>query len=539
MHIPIRHRIKSDETVLSWLARWNAIGGFYDESDMFEQLIGKKRVRIHPYLPSHIGLVADKTNFSAKSLLVNNTLFSLFRFLGCDSNERLASAMLSNKNGNPLAIAGIPHTKFSFYNGHKFCPECVRVDRIILGFGYFRIKHQIPGVEACDEHGCLLHALSAGDEGYDRKLLNPPKQILFEPASQIQTQFSAYSANVLSISKQVNKKIDYQNVYHAALHKKAFITNQGNLKIRHILLAISEYYNSLPFIGQLGFPASLSCFSFIGPLLRNKTHYPCHPAKHLLLGYWLFNGDTNAYLTCKYVRPVCPKQSNDDKFHLDQRTLELLKLGISMEKIAHTVNKSRCYVRRLAEYHNIDHASNGNSYPLSTKHRVVSLALLGRHRFDIATQLDVGVGYVEQVISGTAGLVEWRKMLRKYRKIQEAVEGLNIAKTRHPDWRRKELKEHCNQAFFYLYNHSRILLESILPRKNAPYRASVNWPKEDERLYQAISTLNNIDNLSIEAIGKEVADHGHLRRKLNELPRTKNLLVQAGKLTRNESSRKT
>jgi hypothetical protein len=82
-------------------------------------------------------------------------------------------------------------------------------------------------------------------------------------------------------------------------------------------------------------------------------------------------------------------------------------------------------------------------------------------------------------------------------------------------------------------------LETILPSKKAPYRASIDWPKEDECLYQAISKLNAIGNLSISAIGKKVADHGHLRKKLNELPKTKNLLIQAGKLTWTENSRKT
>jgi hypothetical protein len=82
-------------------------------------------------------------------------------------------------------------------------------------------------------------------------------------------------------------------------------------------------------------------------------------------------------------------------------------------------------------------------------------------------------------------------------------------------------------------------LETILPRKQAPYRASIDWQKEDDRLYQAISNLNSIDNLSISEIGTKVADHGHLRKKLNELPKTKNLLIQAVKLTLTENSRKT
>jgi hypothetical protein len=93
---------------------------------------------------------------------------------------------------------------------------------------------------------------------------------------------------------------------------------------------------------------------------------------------------------------------------------------------------------------------------------------LGRHRKTISKQLKVGLGYVEQVISNTKGLVAWRKKLMEYKKIQLALVELKKARNEHPEWRRKELKSNCNQAFFYLYHHSRKLLEKTLPKKTRP-----------------------------------------------------------------------
>ena len=203
--------------------------------------------------------------------------------------------------------------------------------------------------------------------------------------------------------------------------------------------------------------------------MRRKTHFPCHPTKHLLFSFWLFNGDINTFITPFPEKEKIPTIDNSvQEKVVEDQTVKLLKRGLSMEQISGLVNKSRCYIRRVAELHNIEHASNANAYKLKIKNRVLLLATLGRHRSIIAAQLKVGIGYVEQVISNTKGLVVWRKRLKTYQKIQRALRELKNARNEHPEWRRKELKDHCNQAFFYLYLHSRKLLEKILPKKTKP-----------------------------------------------------------------------
>lgn len=139
-----------------------------------------------------------------------------------------------------------------------------------------------------------------------------------------------------------------------------------------------------------------------------------------------------------------------------------------MEKISRLVNKSRCHIRRVAELHDIEHASNANAYRLTIKNKVLFLATLGRHRKIITDQLKVGIGYVEQIILNTSGLVAWRKKPKEYQKIQLALVELKKARNEHHEWRREELKSHCNQAFFYLYHNSRKLFEKTLPKKTGP-----------------------------------------------------------------------
>ncbi|MCP4991601.1 MAG: hypothetical protein GY928_37750 [Colwellia sp.] len=389
MFIPIRHQIQEGETILSWLARWKTIGGFYDEEDMLFHLIGKKRVRFHPYIPHSLGLIADSMKIPAKSLLLNHTLFPLFRFFNWDNSQELDNAMIQEGCGSPTSIATISATKVAFYNGHKFCPECVREDRKQLGFGYFRIKHQIPGVVACDEHRCLLSAIQGGDLGYDRKLCNPPKSSNFELASTTQIEFALYANKVFNLSKRLNSKIDYQGIYLHHLCDEGFVTKNGSLRIKKLFNELTTQINKKEFLGELGIPKYFFDFKFIGPLLRRKTHFPCHPTKHLLFSFWLFNGNENAFIAHVPERQKTQIPDNSaDKKAVEDQTVKLLKCGISMEKISRIVNKSRCYIRRVAELHDIEHSSNANAYKIKIRNRVLSLAILGRHRKTISKQMN-------------------------------------------------------------------------------------------------------------------------------------------------------
>jgi hypothetical protein len=179
---------------------------------------------------------------------------------------------------------------------------------------------------------------------------------------------------------------------------------------------------------------------------------------------------------------------------------------------------------------NIAHQTNAQATSASTRHAVIIQAQLGRHRKVIAHNLKLGIGFVEQVISNTKGLVSWRKKLAVLTKIKAAYLELRGAKLKHADWFRKDFKAQHNQAFFYLYHHARKLLEAILPKKLFPQRATLDWNIEDERLYKSIRQLGGISHLSISAIGVKVKDRSHLRRNINKLPNTKALLIKLGRL---------
>jgi hypothetical protein len=525
------------ESVFSWVVRYHFKLGVGHERNTYWTLFKHDKVRIHPYLPNSLHCLPHHGRLTTEDWLEQHTLYPLFRFFGHDANNRLKLAMLSPSR-NTVSSANIPQSRLCFEFGHKYCPVCFKEHVAKTGIPFYDIRYQIPGLSVCPIHRCELTLVKCGDVGIDRRLTFSKLDTVTAASNPFVIEFCQFCLDALTIIKPLPCSIARLNdQYWHQLAKRQLVTQCQHLKMSALVSSLKTFYRDFEFTSGL---ESLVSFHFLGPLLRLKTHTLCHPIKHLLLAFWLFDKDASLFQS-EESKPYKPSLGDMPvpRSHMDTSIIELLDQGKSMNQIEAETGKSRCYIRRTAELNGMPHNSNQQAFSKNTRRLILVQALLGRHRHEIARSVGVGVGYVEQIISNTAGLVQWRKKLKIVEKISKAAKELKNAKAIHPNWIRKDFKHNHNQAFFYLYNHSRILLETILPGKQAPYRASIDWRKEDDRLYLAISALNTIDNLSISAIGEKVVDHGHLRKKLNKLPKTKSLLIHAGKLTRTGISKKT
>ena len=307
MKVPVRHQIRKDETVFSWLARLYRTGTFFNERNALEVLLGRFKVRIHPYLPSHLSDLSESTQLPAEALLLEHSLYLLFWWFGLDPKCRLKEAMLANRGDRAIMLAGLPHAKLHFFEGLKYCSCCVQKNRRELGFGYFKVSHQIPGIEACAEHGCLLKGIASGDYGYDRHLLLPPvSEKKEERATKELLDFAVFLVAVFKYSMSVTQPLDYKEVYQVALADRGLLTPYKRIRLKKIVEDMTCYLELFPFGNRLGIPNELKSLAFVGPLLRNKTHYPCHPIKHLLFAYWLFQGCAEKFINaCDVSQKKC------------------------------------------------------------------------------------------------------------------------------------------------------------------------------------------------------------------------------------------
>lgn len=519
----------ANESIFSWVVRYHLTCSVGHEKSTYQTLFQQPKIRLHPYLPLSIDYLAGHGGLTAQQWLVHHTLYPLFQFFGHDAEQKLLSVMLHGK-GNPVITANIPHARLNFSAGHRVCPLCFSEHRHNTGIPMLDIRHQIPGLIVCPIHHCLLVVLANGDAGLDRRLTFHHAAMtphVYRVEHQQSIDFAQFCWDTLALIK--NEPCDLALLhthYQQQLMHKGFMTRSGQIRMAMLVRAISACYQDMVFDLESSFEFGER---FLGPLIRDKTRTLNHPFKHLILGFWLFDNDPRGFLGQESPFQLMPAFNapvvvNDDR----ERILGLLSEGLSMAQIETMTGRSRCYIRRIAELAGIKHASNANAFSHRQRHWVLLLAQLGRHRHDIAHAVGVGVGYVEQLISNTPGLVLWRQQLSAQRKHSDAVVELLDARQCHPLWCRKDIKAHHSRAFFHLYHHDREGLEAILPSALKPLRPRKDWAAEDMRLVKAISELEGATSMSLTVIAAKVRDRGYLSKRLDKLPLTRALLVTLG-----------
>lgn len=526
MKISPRHVIRPDETLYSWVSRLHAMSTNIKNDMTYSDLFSRTRVRIHPFLPAHIGDLSKNTGVTSKKLIEGHTLYPLFRFYGLDKNSRLRDAMLGNDGGQAIMIARLPHSKLKFFRGTKFCPICIESEREKDGFGIFRVRHQIPGVDACHLHRCLLNGLKSGDYGYDGNLSLPPKATAKIPANNFQIEFSSFVSNVLDIAIETPLSLDHRAISRRILHERGLLTKSGSFRMHKFVNTIRDSPHAISFGAVMSFPELMKSFQFIGPMIREKTHYPAHPSKHLLFHFLLFNGDTGLYHRTganDIELREDDSSSESSASSEDSRVIELLKAGKSMNYIESITSKSRSFIKRAAKLNEIDVMTNTRATPQDVARSVWSKAFYGFDRKEISAELNISVSYVETVISHCKGLAQWRRHLKVRRSVLRAYNELMTARKNHPDWKIKDIKRAYSKAYHCLYHNDRKILDTVMPRKTKPIPPSKDWETLDDEICQA---LKNIDHkgMSLSQLDDMLLGSGMLLSHLDKLPRVKKRL---------------
>ena len=522
--------IPDDEVPYSTVARYALIGAFRAPLAL-NQIYGNRKKRINPYLPGFINKFADFFDLSPDEVIEKKTIYPLLKYSQPSDIPIIKNAMKECSDDKVILKTAIGHSRFKTFYGLKSCSLCAQDDIQQYGFTYWHVRHQIPGVEVCCKHLCILENIAMGDGNRDRALFLPsftPLQI--KKGTTSQCNLSSFATQLFDLS--IENELNYLVAYKQLLNERKFIScNGGFIHISKVIEQLSLYWQTLNFCkhGGIGVPLILNDFKFIGPILRPKTHSHAHPLKHILLACWLTNNDASRLIYSHQPKTNLSSPIPDSS-NVDEKIITLLLEGSSINSIYEETGKSRCYIRRVAELNMIHHATNAQAFSPEIHRAVIRKALYGIHREEIAKSVGVGIGYVEQAICNEPRMTAWRKHIRIQESIHSACNKLIQIRKEHPGWNRTQLRKSEQAAYFVLYNNDKSLIEEILPKplKPGPYRK--NWKVEDERLYLAITKLKAVESESISSIGRKINDHSYLRTAIDKLPKTHGILKKLGKL---------
>jgi hypothetical protein len=246
-------RGRSSETLFSLCSRHHRLWGYSSAAQTAHLLFGGRRVGIHHDLPSGLDDFCKRTGGclgSPAEIALERTLLRYYRpFL----EEHETGAAVQTMRGRSVAHLkfrlGLLTSRFRANHPLKACPECMTADVESMGWVYWHIGHQYPGVWVCPEHACWLRVSTVKSTGVERFLWHLPTEdrlaaAVPEPSRASTEAASRLARNLVALIEQASGAgvLQLQRVRPALVQRAAghgWITRGGSLRMNWLRQPIS------------------------------------------------------------------------------------------------------------------------------------------------------------------------------------------------------------------------------------------------------------------------------------------------------------
>ncbi|WP_194090533.1 TnsD family Tn7-like transposition protein [Vibrio hibernica] len=505
-----------DETFHSRICRHFSYSGL-TTAQYLEKILGNEKSTFHPYFVGDLSRMAVLINEYPIDIIKYQSLNSFFSYflpkyknIINDSNAKVsqvirACQVSTFREREQLSI--------------KFCPQCAKDEIQEFGVSYWHCLHQISGVEVCSKHHVWLIHRALPERSHISNYFFPSEYAETKNCSPLAFEFVNYCQSVLNQTRNAELKVPFN--YKEIMKDCGFITLNGS--IRRKTLSAELYYLAQQVLprGHLLLPRSKSDYSYWIETFKGSLNQP--PFKHLLMSFYL-----NHVATRQLSLPLATEPTLSKDLALEKSCCDLLLRGFSMADVGRQINKSRCYVKSVALRNKIPVNLKPKIITEELKVDVIALARKGFHRKVIANKYKISTGSVELIISTTNGLVEWRRKCkcqstsRRYKTIILRYIYSNSHSLR------KDVKNACEAAFFWLYQHDRNWLEDNLPRATKTKHVDkINWEQLDVELAEKVIEILrcNSKQISRSELDRQLGGHGWLISKKEKLPKTLNIFL--------------
>lgn len=149
-------KIYPNESFYSYLSRLFCHSGFITSVGFSKEVLARDKAKvnyefINELNPSFKELLLS--HISYEELLLNHTLFKYhIRFLDNDKKKEAYDYAMTNKS---LLFHKLPVPLNKNYY-LRYCPLCVKEDRLNYGESYYHVEHMFPYINVCPNHNCKL-----------------------------------------------------------------------------------------------------------------------------------------------------------------------------------------------------------------------------------------------------------------------------------------------------------------------------------------------------------------------------------------------
>lgn len=228
-------------------------------------------------------------DWTLQSIINDHTLYGFYKaFFTEGKRTNVLNAMIYGADGNIHKLAGINTTSLKRPTFPHFCPVCAQRDLSIFGQAYWHRIHQIPGIQICPEHQCLLREYQPTLEE-----MRGRKYYMLRPA-MISQSLSEVRANactsMLVVAREFEKilrgntKFDVNGINYApSLLQKGYY-DKNRLRRTELCNQFQEFYRhtSNPLVKTL----VSECYHWVGTLVI-KPQSVFNPHQHILFNQFI------------------------------------------------------------------------------------------------------------------------------------------------------------------------------------------------------------------------------------------------------------
>ena len=243
--------IYPDELVYSWFCRYYVHSGSLNHKLALDDLFCKRSDSLSKEFIGNLNPNARERIekvMSMEDVVLKHTMFPQYARFSI-GKEQILNTLINN------ATVDV-HTLFTVlprdYNDRflKYCPLCVKEDRVRYGEAYWHREHQTRGMQVCAKHRCVLYPSDASAISYNSFSFYPAEFSVNEKVEAVAADnnlldYSHYIANVFNAPIDFENEIPISAVFYKALKNNGYLKGSQR-KTRQLSEDMRRFFNALP-----------------------------------------------------------------------------------------------------------------------------------------------------------------------------------------------------------------------------------------------------------------------------------------------------
>lgn len=219
-----------DELVYSWFCRYYVHTGFPNHKAALNEILfarcnNPSKEFVGHLNPSMQAAITERISF--RDLLLEHTMFGQYgRFIPLEKKEKALYRLEHDFCDVHHLFTVLPRSAADQFL--KYCPLCVKEERLHYGEAYWHRKHQLRSISVCHKHGCYLEHSTVTAKSEQTFTFSPAEYYVNEARPRIcenqsLLQYTAFATAVFDSPVSLDVEIPFRAALFAAMKKRGYV----------------------------------------------------------------------------------------------------------------------------------------------------------------------------------------------------------------------------------------------------------------------------------------------------------------------------